>query len=48
MTNKIYSGAEILLKSLVEEGVKEIFGYPGGVILSVYEALESGVKSNLM
>ena len=39
MTNKTYSGAEILLKSLVEEGVKEIFGYPGGVILSVYEAL---------
>ena len=31
--NKImYSGAEILLKSLVKEGVKEIFGYPGGVV----------------
>ncbi len=39
MTKEIYSGAEILLKSLVEEGVKEIFGYPGGVILTVYEAL---------
>ncbi len=39
MTNQTYTGAEILLKSLVEEGVKEIFGYPGGVILTVYDAL---------
>lgn len=38
--NKImYSGAEILLKSLVKEGVKEIFGYPGGVVLPLYDAL---------
>ena len=34
-----YSGAEILLKSLIAEGVDEIFGYPGGVILNIYEAL---------
>ena len=39
MSNETYTGAEILLKSLVEEGVKEIFGYPGGVILTIYEAL---------
>ena len=39
MTKEMYTGAEILLKSLVEEGIKEIFGYPGGVILTVYEAL---------
>ena len=38
--NKImYSGAEILLKSLIEEGVEEIFGYPGGVVLPLYDAL---------
>lgn len=38
--NKImYSGAEILLKSLIKEGVKEIFGYPGGVVLPLYDAL---------
>lgn len=38
--NKImYSGAEILLKSLVKEGVEEIFGYPGGVVLPLYDAL---------
>ncbi|GBF23282.1 acetolactate synthase I/II/III large subunit [Candidatus Gastranaerophilus sp. (ex Termes propinquus)] len=34
-----YTGAQIFLKSLVEEGVDEIFGYPGGVILTIYEAL---------
>ena len=34
-----YTGAEILLKSLIKEGVDEIFGYPGGVILNIYEAL---------
>lgn len=38
--NKImYSGAEILLKSLLKEGVEEIFGYPGGVVLPLYDAL---------
>ena len=34
-----YNGAEILLKSLIEEGVDEVFGYPGGQIIGVYEAL---------
>ena len=35
----ILSGAEIFLECLKKEGVKEIFGYPGGVILTIYEAL---------
>jgi len=35
----IYNGAQVLLKSLEAEGVNEIFGYPGGVILTIYEAL---------
>lgn len=34
-----YSGSEILLKSLIEEGVETIFGYPGGSIMPVYDAL---------
>ena len=32
-------GAEILLKSLEDEGVKVIFGYPGGAVLPIYDAL---------
>lgn len=39
MNKAMYSGAEILLKSLREEGVEEIFGYPGGVVLPLYDAL---------
>lgn len=37
-TKKI-TGAQIFLECLKKEGVDEIFGYPGGVILSIYEAL---------
>lgn len=33
------SGAEIIIKSLQEEGVDAIFGYPGGQILPFYDAL---------
>lgn len=33
------SGAEALLKSLIEEGVDTIFGYPGGAIMPVYDKL---------
>ena len=33
------SGAEALILSLIEEGVDTIFGYPGGAIMPVYDAL---------
>jgi len=33
------SGAEAVLKCLVEEGVKIIYGYPGGAIMPIYDAL---------
>ncbi len=33
------SGAEILIESLKKEGVKHIFGYPGGVILNIFDLL---------
>jgi acetolactate synthase-1/2/3 large subunit len=32
-------GAEILLQSLKEEGVDTIFGYPGGAVLPIYDAI---------
>lgn len=34
-----YTGAEILLKSLEAEGVDTVFGYPGGAVLTIYDAL---------
>ncbi len=33
------TGARILLECLVEQGVDTVFGYPGGTILNVYDAL---------
>ena len=38
-TNVTLSGAEILLKTLEDEGVEIIFGYPGGAVLPIYDAL---------
>ena len=33
------NGAEILINCLKKEGVKHIFGYPGGAVLHIYDAL---------
>jgi len=38
------TGAQILIKSLEEEGVDTIFGYPGGVVLPIYDEI---FRSNL-
>ena len=33
------TGAEIVVRTLIEQGVTDVFGYPGGQILNVYDAL---------
>ena len=33
------TGAEIVLKALKDQGVKDIFGYPGGAVLPIYDEL---------
>jgi acetolactate synthase-1/2/3 large subunit len=33
------TGAEIVIKTLVNEGVEVMFGYPGGAVLPIYDAL---------
>jgi acetolactate synthase-1/2/3 large subunit len=33
------SGSEAVIKSLVEESIEVIFGYPGGAIMPIYDAL---------
>src|SRR6476619_7012364 len=33
------SGSEAVLKAFLEEGVETIFGYPGGAIMPIYDAL---------
>ena len=39
MTTNEMTGAEIVIKSLVDQGVDTIFGYPGGAVLPIYDAL---------
>ena len=34
-----FSGGDLLMRALREEGVKHIFGYPGGAALHIYDAL---------
>ena len=35
----LITGAEALMRSLEHQGVKTIFGYPGGSIMPVFDAL---------
>lgn len=41
MNNNKISGSEALIRSLLNEGVDTIFGYPGGAIMPVFDALYS-------
>ena len=33
------TGAQILVKTLIEQGVTDVFGYPGGQVINIYDAL---------
>ena len=37
--NEKLRGAEILVRALIDEGVEFVFGYPGGAVLHIYDAL---------
>jgi len=39
MTSEPMSGAQIVIKALVDQGVDVVFGYPGGAVLPIYDAL---------
>lgn len=36
---ELLSGAEMIVRSMIDQGVKHIFGYPGGSVLDIYDAL---------
>ena len=38
---EMLSGAEMVVQSLVDQGVKQVFGYPGGAVLDIYDALHT-------
>ena len=33
------TGAEIIIKTLIEQGVTDVFGYPGGQVINIYDAI---------
>src|SRR6266700_8150277 len=37
--NKEMTGAEIVIQALVDQGAEHIFGYPGGAVLPIYDAM---------
>jgi len=38
---EMLSGAEMVVRSLIDQGVKQVFGYPGGAVLDIYHALQT-------
>ncbi|CAL4326290.1 acetolactate synthase 3 large subunit [Buchnera aphidicola] len=38
---EILSGAEMVVQSLINQGIQHIFGYPGGAVLDIYDALKT-------
>ncbi|MDE5285855.1 MAG: thiamine pyrophosphate-binding protein, partial [Buchnera aphidicola] len=47
---EILSGAEMVIRSLINQGIQHIFGYPGGAVLDIYDALKTigGIKHILV
>ncbi len=39
MAERLLTGAEIVIKALLDQGVDVVFGYPGGAVLPIYDAL---------
>ena len=33
------NGSEIIMECLLEQGIDTVFGYPGGAVLNIYDAL---------
>jgi len=44
MKPEIITGAEIVIRSLHEENVDFVFGYPGGAVLNIYDAIFNQTK----
>ena len=39
MSTKKFTGAEIVIHSLHKENTEFVFGYPGGAVLNIYDAI---------
>ena len=38
---EMLSGAEMVVRALHDQGIKHVFGYPGGAVLDIYDALHT-------
>ena len=47
-TKQIYSGAQLLIHCLQKQAVELIFGYPGGAVLPIYDALYDAEIPNIL
>ncbi|XBC44567.1 MAG: biosynthetic-type acetolactate synthase large subunit [Buchnera aphidicola (Schlechtendalia peitan)] len=41
---EMLSGSEMVIQSLIDQGIQYIFGYPGGAVLDIYDSLKSTKK----
>ena len=39
MASEPMNGAQVVIKALIDQGVDVVFGYPGGAVLPIYDAL---------
>jgi len=37
--SKEMTGAEMVIEALADQGIEHLFGYPGGAVLPIYDAL---------
>lgn len=44
----LLNGAEILVQALKDEGVTDVFGYPGGALLEIFDALDKSPINNIL
>lgn len=44
----LLNGAEILVQALLDEGVTDVFGYPGGALLEIFDALAKSPINNVL
>jgi len=42
----LLSGGEILIQAILDQGVEVVFGYPGGVVLGVYDVIHKSPEFN--
>ncbi len=48
MTSAMMSGAQILIRGLLDEGIEHVFGYPGGAIMPTYDVIYDAPLTHIL